>query len=80
MVWCDVCCAKKTGSGRRAPNTPLLTDTVEKVFFDWRKKFLSLAGASEAPRRGGPYQFTQKRSVTFGYALRRLEAAEKSKN
>ena len=57
-----------------------MADTVEKVFFDGRRKFFSAADASCAPGREGTHRSTQKRPRIFVSAPKTLEAPEASKN
>jgi hypothetical protein len=60
--------------------SPLLADTVAKVFLGSRTKILRAADAFYARRREGPYRFIQNRSRTFLTALKSYAAAEKSKD
>jgi hypothetical protein len=59
---------------------PLRADSVEKVFFDCRTKFLRTADAFCTRRREGPHRSTQKRPGIFVLALWRFVAIETSKN
>jgi hypothetical protein len=59
---------------------PLMTDTVEKVFWGWRTKFSGAADAFRAQRCEGPRRISEKRQPTFVSALRRISTTELSKN
>jgi hypothetical protein len=59
---------------------PLMTDTVEKVFWGWRTKFSGAADAFRAQRCEGPRRISEKRQRTFVSALRRISTTELSKN
>ena len=53
---------------------PKGADSVEKVLFGRRTKFLRTADAFRTRRREGPHRFTQKRPPTFVSALRSVGA------
>jgi hypothetical protein len=57
-----------------------MADSVEKVLFGLRTKFLRTADAFRTRRREGPHCFTQKRPPTVVLARRSVAAVETAKN